>query len=75
MKRGELDGGPTLTAPRLPALRTATASAEPTVNISIGRVEIRASAPAPAPAQARPQTRPQLALGDYLAQRGGKADR
>lgn len=75
LTRGELDAGPALTAPRPLASRAESVSVEPTINISIGRVDIRASAPAPIPAGARRQARPQLALGDYLAQRGGKAGR
>ncbi|CAG0951049.1 hypothetical protein BURK2_00200 [Burkholderiales bacterium] len=52
--------------------RAATAPAAPTVNITIGRVEVRANVAAPQPA-ARPRTasKPALSLGDYLKHGAG----
>jgi hypothetical protein len=43
----------------------------PTINVTIGRVEVRAiQSPAPAPKPARPAP-PKLSLDDYLQKRGG----
>jgi hypothetical protein len=68
------NGSPRQTAAVVPAIATVAPPlvprAEPVVNITIGRIEIRATTPAPAssprPAPATPRT---LTLDDYLAQR------
>lgn len=44
--------------------------AEPTVQVSIGRIEVRAAAPPPAPRRGRP--RGVLTIDDYVAKRDGK---
>jgi hypothetical protein len=44
---------------------------EPTIQVTIGRVEVRATLPA-SPRVARP-TAPKLSLDDYLKSRGGGA--
>ena len=49
-----------------PAPKPASA---PTINVTIGRVEIRATSPAPAPQRAQPKTANVLSLEDYLRQR------
>jgi hypothetical protein len=46
-------------------------SAEPTVHISIGRVEVKASAQAAAPKPAQRANQPVLSLDDYLRDRAG----
>ncbi|MDH5178858.1 MAG: hypothetical protein OEZ39_05730 [Gammaproteobacteria bacterium] len=51
-----------------------TDNTPPTINVSIGRIEVRA--PAPAPVETRPAYQPQrrgptLSLSDYLKSRGG----
>jgi len=46
------------------------AAPAPTVQVTIGRIEVRAAAPAAAPTSARPAAnRPALGLADYLARR------
>jgi hypothetical protein len=62
-------------APLLRPSRTAQAApaappAQPEVNITIGRVELRAAPPPPAPA-APMRTAPRVSLDDYLQSRGG----
>jgi hypothetical protein len=48
------------------------APAEPVVNVTIGRIEVRAAAPAPASApRAAPRPPPPESLGDYLKRRNG----
>src|SRR5262249_19030530 len=60
---------------RRSALRESLASGatppEPTISVSIGRVEVRASQ-APAPARARREAAPRLKLDDYLRRRSGR---
>ncbi|WP_410670168.1 hypothetical protein [Amycolatopsis sp. cmx-4-68] len=57
--------------PPRPASRRAPA-AEPTVHISIGRVEVKAAPqPAPPPARAESPRRPAVSLDDYLRNRAG----
>lgn len=54
----------------LPQLPPAPKSASaPTINVTIGRVEIRATSPAPAPLRAKPKSANVLSLEDYLRQR------
>jgi hypothetical protein len=50
----------------------ATATGEPVVHVSIGRLEVRAAPSAAAPSRRRQEPRPS-SLDDYLRQRGGKA--
>jgi hypothetical protein len=47
----------------------------PTINVTIGRVEIRATSPAPPPQRARPKSANVLSLEDYLRQRASRASR
>ncbi|MEV7037721.1 hypothetical protein [Amycolatopsis sp. NPDC051061] len=57
--------------PSRPVSRRAPA-AEPTVHISIGRVEVKAAPqPAPRPARAESPRRPAVSLDDYLRNRAG----
>lgn len=46
-------------------------AAEPTVHITIGRVEVRATRETPAPARRRPERQPATSLDDYLRTRSG----
>ena len=46
------------------------ATAEPRVQVTINRVEIRAAAPAPTPARRVARSAPVMSLDDYLLQRG-----
>lgn len=60
--------------PPIAPLPPAAATAPPTINVTIGRVEIRA---VPPPAQQRPKPKPPtvLSLDDYLRQRASGASR
>jgi len=49
-----------------PAPKPASA---PTINVTIGRVEIRATSPAPTPQRAQPKSANVLSLEDYLRSR------
>jgi hypothetical protein len=55
-----------------PAAKPASA---PTINVTIGRVEIRATSPVPPPQRARPKSANVLSLEDYLRQRASGASR
>lgn len=71
---GQLNPAPGL--PAAPAQPRARQPAGPTVQITIGRIEVRAvqspqAAPAPARPAARPR-RPAMSLDDYLDRRNGK---
>jgi len=54
--------------PPIPPLPPAAAIATPSINVTIGRVEIRAVSP-PAQQRAKPKPAPVLSLEDYLRQR------
>ncbi|HEV2777780.1 MAG TPA: hypothetical protein VGX25_00110, partial [Actinophytocola sp.] len=58
-------------APRIPVVPRRAPVAEPTVHISIGRVEVRATAEPGAPSRAPASGRPRLSLDDYLRGRAG----
>ena len=55
--------------------RTPAPASAPTINVTIGRVEIRATSPAPPPQRARPKSANVLSLEDYLRQRASRASR
>jgi hypothetical protein len=42
---------------------------EPTIRVTIGRIEVRATAPAPPPAPAARPTGPRLTLEEYMRRR------
>jgi hypothetical protein len=68
---------PQLAVPRVPSRRSAEPKlsappAPPTIQVTIGRVEVRATATAPAK-QARPSAKPTLSLEDYLRARSGES--
>lgn len=46
-------------------------ASEPTVRVTIGRIEVRATAPAPPPTPAARPTGPRLSLEEYLRRRNG----
>jgi hypothetical protein len=54
-----------------PAAEHLDAAMPPTINVTIGRVEVRASAPAKR-AESTRQTAPKLSLEEYLRGRRGK---
>jgi hypothetical protein len=58
---------------RVPSEREAPEAAEPSVQVSIGRIEIRATT-APA-AQRRPRARTAMSIDDYIAKRDAKERR
>jgi hypothetical protein len=55
--------------------RTPAPASAPTINVTIGRVEIRATSPVPPPQRARPKSANVLSLEDYLRQRASRASR
>lgn len=57
---------------RRPAAPSLSAPVPPTIQVTIGRVEVRATAAAPAK-PARPSARPTLSLEDYLRARSGES--
>jgi len=62
---------PRLASPRAGVRAEAGASpvAEPTIRVTIGRIEVRATAPAPPPVPAARPAGPRLTLEEYLRRR------
>jgi hypothetical protein len=54
-----------------PAIALKTAAQEPTIHVTIGRVEIRATTASPAPSRPARPAAPKLNLEDYLRSRAG----
>ncbi|HEY4588516.1 MAG TPA: hypothetical protein VII86_04790, partial [Thermoanaerobaculia bacterium] len=61
--------GVTPPSPRAEAGPAAAPASEPTIRVTIGRIEVRAAAPAPPPAPAPRPAAPRLTLEDYLRRR------
>jgi hypothetical protein len=55
--------------------RTPAPASPPTINVTIGRVEIRATSPAPAPQRAQPKSANVLSLEEYLRRRASGGSR
>lgn len=58
--------------PGLPSAASPAAKPEPTIQVTIGRIEVRAT-PAASPPKKQTPTAPMLSLADYLRQRNGGA--
>jgi hypothetical protein len=62
--------GPEFSSALLPRpVRAEVSPAPPSVQVTIGRVEVRAILTPPVPPQRRPPARPRLSLDEYLRQR------
>jgi len=60
---------PEARAPTPPAQATTSGAGEPTIRITIGRVDVRAAPPPASPRAPAPERKPALSLEDYLASR------
>ena len=57
-----------------PPVRPEAPAAEPVIQVTIGRIEVRATPPPAQPSRPRPAALPALSLEEYLRRRSRKGD-
>jgi hypothetical protein len=76
VERVSASAPPSLVPAGIPGMRSQTGAhdtSEPTVHVTIGRIDVTAVTPPPAPKRTVPVRQPSMSLQDYLARRQGRS--